>query len=331
VRRLAPGIAALALALIVAGCGAPSDHVAQLATGAVDTTSSTTTTTAPTTTTTPPDVPCTPARALQSYAPSELFPIDQMPAGSTMRRIQEARQLVVGVDENTPRLAGRDPASGEIDGFEIELVRHIALAILGDTDAVKFETVVTAEKVDVVADGGVDLTASANSITCDRWNDVSFSSEYFTAEHKLMVRNNSGITGMADLAGRTVCVTAGSSSVALLEAEAPDAMTYEVPARTDCLVALQNGDADAYFAHDTFLRGLHDQDPENTTILPDAVQEQHYGIAIAHEHEDLVRFVNALLERMRADGELERIANRWFGATRLPIPEAAPYRDGGPA
>ena len=127
-RRTGPGIAALvlALALLVAGCGAPSTTSRSSPPARGRHHVSTTTTTPPTTTTTPPDVPCTGARALQSLAPSELSPIDQMPAGSTMRRIQEHGQLVVGVDENTPRLAGRDPASGEIDGFEVELVRHIA-------------------------------------------------------------------------------------------------------------------------------------------------------------------------------------------------------------
>ena len=324
-------LSAVVLAVIVAACGAPSDEVARMATGAVGTTSPTSTSTSTTTTTAPTGDVCTGDEALQSYAPSALHPFDQMPEGSTMRRIQERGRLVVGVDENTPRLAARDPAFNAIDGFEIELVRHIALALFGNTDAVTFKTVITAEKLQVVADGDVDLTASANSMSCERWNLVSFSTEYFTAEHKLMVRKDSGIESMADVAGHTVCVTVGSSSIALLETHAPDAMLHEVPARTDCLVALQQGVADAYFSHDTFLKGLYDQDPHNLTILPEAIQQQHYGIAIAHGREDLVRFVNALLQQLRDNGTLEEMADKWFGPLHLPIPEAAPPRDGGPA
>ena len=101
--------------------------------------------------------------------------------------------------------------------------------------------------------------------------------------------------------------------------------------RTECLIALQNGDAEAYFGHDTFLRGMHDQDPKNTRILPEEGPQQHYGITIAHKHADLVRFVNTLLERMRADGSLDRLDDLWFGADdhdHLPVP-APMYQDGG--
>jgi polar amino acid transport system substrate-binding protein len=102
-----------------------------------------------------------------------------------------------------------------------------------------------------------------------------------------------------------------------------------VPARTDCLVALQEGDADAYLAHDTFLRAMHEQDPANTTILPEPLSEQHYGIAIPKDDEDLVRFVNALLERMRESGRLEQIYRAALHEDAPEAPPAAAYRDEG--
>src|SRR5438477_10670679 len=99
-------------------------------------------------------------------------------------------------------------------------------------------------------------------MTCARWEQVAFSAEYLRAHQVLMVRKGSGITSKDQLAGRPVCVTAGSSSVALLAKEIPTARPVEVAARNDCLVAIQQGDADAYLGHDTFVRVMVEQDPE---------------------------------------------------------------------
>ncbi len=279
-RRLTPRGLCVAAGLVVAlaaGCGSPStkaSDASQDALGPIPTTAT------PATTTVAPDPQCDDAR--RSFTPSELYSPDQMPENTTMRDIQKRGKLVVGVDENTDHFAARDPRTGDIKGLEVELVKDIAEAITGSRENIKFRTVLTADKNNVVADRTVDLTASADSMSCERWGQVSFSTEYYTAEHKLMIRatDESEIAGIDDLAGRTVCVTEGSSSVGLLEEKAPKARMLEVPGRTDCLVALQEGDADAYLGHDTFLRAMWEQDPYNMKIVPDPIKTQHYGIAI---------------------------------------------------
>ena len=105
----------------------------------------------------------------------------------------------------------------------------------------------------------------------------------------------------------------------LLAEKAPDARSLEVPARTDCLVALQQGEADAYLGHDIFLRGMHDQDPL-TTILDENLKDQHYGIAISKDHPELVQFVNAVLDRMKADGTMDRLTRCWLSGDAPAVP-----------
>ena len=306
----------IAVATLAGACASQSGEAGRAALGALEPPSTTTTTRPATTTTTDPN--CNDQNARDSLPASELYPLDQMPPDSVMAAIQQRGHLIVGIDENTPRLAARD-RNGEIRGFEVDLVRAIAAAITGSPDNVVFKTVVTAEKNQVVADGTVDLTASADSINCERKALVDFSEEYYQAEHKLLVRSDSDIQGVADLAGHTVCVTAGSSSVKLLQEQAPRAKALEVPARTDCLLALQQGEADAYLGHDIFLRGMKDQDPL-TRILPDSLKDQHYGIAISQEHPELVQFVNAVLERMRADGTMDRLTHCWLREDAPAVP-----------
>ena len=243
-----------------------------------------------------------------------------------MREILDRGHLIAGVDENTLLLSYLNPATGDLEGFEIDLIRELARAIFGSPDAVDFTTVTTAQKVDVVEQGVVDITASAVSINCSRWEQVSFSAPYFHAAQKVMVRDDSPVHRVSDLDGRTVCVTQGSTSLGVITEVAPRAMATTVETRTDCLMELQDGDVDAIFTHDTFLLGFAQQDP-HTRLLPDELSQQFYGVAIAHEREDLVRFVNGVLERMRADGTLWSLAERWtLDGLGRPIPDAE-YRD----
>jgi polar amino acid transport system substrate-binding protein len=345
-------VALLAGALACCAC-APAhrdvtDQVVEALAGSATSEPPTTTTTSTPTTapaaTAPPatTVPCSAdGMNRSSYEPTTPPPEPgAMPPASSMADIVTSGELVVGVDENTMPLSFRNPRTGVLEGFEVDLARELAARLFG-TDGpspVRFVTVTTDEKTAVVEDGRVDMTIDAASMTCKRWNTgVSFSAAYYEADHVLMVRADDAsaeISGLSDLAGHRVCVTKGSSTLDLLAAVAPDVEPYEVDTRTDCLIALRDGDADAIFSHDTFLVGLHQQDP-NTRIIDEPIQVQPYGIVIRDDRIDLVRFVNAALEDMRhapcqapelaerGDGPcLPVLARAWsLDESRIPLPQ----------
>jgi polar amino acid transport system substrate-binding protein len=251
---------------------------------------------------------------LQSYAPDATNPF-AMPSGSTMAKIKQRDRLIAGVSADTYLLGARNPVSGEVEGFDIDQVKQIAKAILGDENKVQLRVITAAQRLEVLQNHEVDVVVRNMTITCDRWKSIAFSAEYYLSGQKILVRKGSDITGLASLAGHRVCAPIGTSSMDNLIRLAPDAEPVGADNHTGCLVLLQEGDVDAITGDDTVLAGLAAQDPYAVVLDEPAFTEEPYGIGIAPDQVDLVRFVNAVLEKEHADGSWEASYERWLQPT----------------
>ncbi len=251
---------------------------------------------------------------LQSYAPESANPLG-IPSGSTMADIKQRGRLIAGVSADTYLLGARNPVSGEVEGFDIDQVKQIAKAIFGDEDKYQLRVITAAQRLEVLQNHEVDVVARNMTITCDRWESIAFSAEYYLSGQKILVRKGSDITGLASLAGHRVCAPIGTSSMDNLIRLAPDAIPVGADNHTGCLVLLQEGDVDAITGDDTVLAGLAAQDPYAVVLDEPAFTEEPYGIGIAADQVDLVRFVNAVLEKQRADGSWEASYERWLQPT----------------
>ncbi|CAM3396041.1 glutamate ABC transporter substrate-binding protein [Stackebrandtia soli] len=218
---------------------------------------------------------------------------------SELKRIIERGRLIVGVDQNSYMLGYRDPLTGEMAGFDIAIAREIARDLLGDPDAIQFKAISSAQRVPVLADEKVDLVVRSMSMTCARWEEVSFSTEYYTAGQKVLVAATSTAESIDDLSGQKICAAAGSTSLRRIHDHG--AVPVSVRDWTDCLILLQQGEVAAVSTDDVILAGMAAQDP-NTKVIGEALSEEPYGVAANKSHSGLVRFVNATLDRIRSDG-----------------------------
>ena len=96
-------------------------------------------------------------------------------------------KLVAGVDQNTLLLAYRNPASRDLEGFEIDMLRELSRAIFGRPDKVDFTALTTAQRLPSVRARTVDVVADAVSITCYRRTLTDFSSVYYAASQSVLV------------------------------------------------------------------------------------------------------------------------------------------------
>lgn len=260
--------------------------------------------------------------ATASYAPDGARP-GVVPAGSTMAEIRERGSLRVGISADTLRMSARDPFTGAVQGFDIDVARSIAEAIFGDPGRVTFRVITSAQREQVLVEHEVDVVVRTYTITCERWEKIAFSAEYYHAGQKLLVPLSSTVTNAAELDGKRVCAPADTTSLALAQTwEGVEPVAADT--HTQCLALFQQGRVDALTGDDTVLAGFAAQDPY-AKVVGEAVSDEPYGVGIPADQVDMVRFVNAVLEQRADDGAWRASHDRWLtdalgGAPEPPQP-----------
>jgi polar amino acid transport system substrate-binding protein len=261
---------------------------------------------------------CNPeASSLSPSGPPQVTP------GSFMTKIRDRGYLIAGVSQSSYHFGFFNPLTGQIEGFDIDMIRAVATAIFGDADPahLHFKAITDKQRIPDIQNGTVDIVAETMSILCSRLKYVDFSSVYFDAGQRVLVLKNSPVRNLAALRGQKVCATAGADSLGPIKAAG--AIAVPVAQWTDCLMLLQQGDVAAISTDDSILDGLKAQDPLTKLVGPRLTSE-FYGLAISKQHPDFVRFVNAVLQQLRTDGQWAASYARWIG-TPVPKPPPAQY------
>ncbi|MFF4949777.1 glutamate ABC transporter substrate-binding protein [Streptomyces chattanoogensis] len=274
----------------------------------------------------PAEEPCTARNAARSLRPSA----DDGPA---VDRIKEKGQLVVGVDQNTYRWGYRDPGTGKLQGFDIDLARAIARDILGPDAKVVFHAVPTNQRIPALQKRTVDMVVRTMTINCARKEKVAFSTAYFQGGQQVLAPRKSSVTAFDDsLRGKRVCTAAGSTGEAELTKQRHGATVLTVPNQLDCLVRLQLGRADAVVTDNALAAAQAAQDP-TVELKGRPFTDEPYGVAMNKADTDLVRRVNKVLDDYRdggaADGPWMRAYRKWLRADlpRIYGPPTPEYSD----
>lgn len=279
---------------------------------------------------TAPPEPQSPAEcgALASLRPA---PSGAASAGGAVAAIRARGRLIVGVDQSTNLMSFRDPVTGTLSGFDVDIAREIARDLLGDPSRIEFRLLTSAARLDALENNDVDIVARTFTITCARAERITFSTVYFRASQRLLVRTDDAPetpVNLESLANRRVCSLVDTPSLDTVQRLVPTATIVAVRDLDDCLIVLQQRQADAASTDDVILAGMAVQDPHLEVTGPE-LQLDQYGIGVNMDHDDLVRAVNGTLERVRSDGTWMRLYDRWLAAPLGPVagPPTPTYRD----
>ncbi|NMO92376.1 glutamate ABC transporter substrate-binding protein [Actinomycetospora sp. TBRC 11914] len=258
-----------------------------------------------------------------SLTPTPEPPPGAMPAGTAMARIVARGALIVGIDQSTVPLSYRDPRSGVLTGLDVRIAQEMARAIFGDPNRIRFRIESSAQRIPNLLSGSVDMVVQAMTVTCERKRRIGMSSVYYDAAQRIAVPAVSPVTSITQLGGRPVCSISGTTSITTLQAvrgtNGQPPVVVGVPQNSDCLVLLQQGQVDAATTDDTILAGYALED-RRVAVRGEALASEPYGIGVAPQNTDLLRFTNAVLDRIKVDGTWAAIVAATFGGTPAPPP-----------
>ncbi len=301
--RAAAVATVIAMTLGLAGCGGYAD----------------TTVPKPPTTTSAPAAPATtkpcdnedPAR-LDSYAPA-----GNSGDGPDVNAIKQRGRLIAGIAADTLLLGARNAETGQIEGFDIDFVYAIAQKLFGvgaeqARSKVELRVITAADRIPFLQNGTIDIVSRNMTITCTRWQQIAFSTEYYRAGQKVLVGKDAGIESIEDLDGKRICAPAGTTSIENIQKIAPKAIPVTAGDNSECMILFQNGEADGVSTDDTVLAGLAAQDPYAEVLDTQFLTQEPYGIGVKSENQDLVRLINQTLEDMRGDGRWQESYDTWL-------------------
>lgn len=236
--------------------------------------------------------------------------VEEYPADTTMGKIQEKGEIVVGTKFDVPLFGFKNPQSGDVEGFDPDLAQIIADRLGVD---LKLEEAISDNRIPFLQEGTVDLVLSTMTITTDRDAEIDFSRPYYIAHGRILTSKDSGIESAEDTAGKKVCTALDSTyQTTVLPRDMPDADPKIVDSYSECFALLQRGQVDAMVTDDVILAGFLQQD-DSMQIVGDDLTTDPYGAGVKDGDTEFGDFVSGVLEDIMEDGTWQGLYDTWIG------------------
>jgi glutamate transport system substrate-binding protein len=205
----------------------------------------------------------------------------------------ESGKVRIGVKEDQPGLGFLDAATGERSGFDIEIAQWIAASLGFEKDDIEYTAIPSANREASIVNGDIDYYVGTYSITDKRKAQIDFAGPYFvTGQGILVAADNDTITSEADLAGTTVCSATGSTPIQNIKDNFPDTKTIEFDTYSQCIEALNDGQADAVTTDQAILLGYASQSPDTLKVVGEPFSVEKYGVGLPLGDTALRTFIN---------------------------------------
>ena len=232
---------------------------------------------------------------------------------NTLEKIKKRGKLIVGVKYDLNLFGLKNPETGKVEGFDIDIAKGLAKKILGDENKIELKEVTSKTRIPMLNNGEIDTIIATMTITEERKKEVDFSDVYFMAGQSLLVKKDSKINSVKDLKkGMTVLTAKGSTSAQNIRKAAPQVNVLEFENYAEAFTALKAGQGDALTTDNALLWGMAKQDP-NYRVLDETFTEEPYGIAVRKGDKELLQVINEYLKEIKENGEYDKIYEKWIG------------------
>ncbi len=249
-------------------------------------------------------------------------------AEDTLKKIKDSGAVTMGVRESSGALAFT-LGDGKYTGFHYDVCQRVLSDIqkqLGMAKLdIKYQPVTSQNRVPLVQNGTVDIECGSTTNNADRQKQVAFAPALYIEEVRIAVKANSGINSIAQLNGKTVATTTGTTSVQLLRknkrAAGMDFKELSGKDHSDSFLLLESGRADAFVMDGQILAGLVSKakTPAEYKIVGEPLSVEPIAIMFRRDDPAFKKAVDDSVRALAKSGEAAKLYDKWF---IQPIPPA---------
>jgi glutamate/aspartate transport system substrate-binding protein len=242
-------------------------------------------------------------------------------AEDTLKKIKDSGAVTMGVRESSGALS-YTLGDGKYTGFHVEICTRALADIQKQLGLAKMETkyqpVTSGNRIPLVQNGTVDIECGSTTNNATRQKDVAFAMTTFVEEVRIAVKANSGITNIAQLAGKTVATTTGTTSVQTLRkherATGVDLKEVFGKDHADSFLLLESGRADAFVMDGAILAGniAKAKNPADFKIVGEVLSVEPIAIMMRKDDPAFKKAVDDSIKAMIKSGDMAKLWDKWF-------------------
>lgn len=217
--------------------------------------------------------------------------------------------------------------NGKPIGMTVEISQAVAEAVkkaLNKPDLkVMWQAVTSQNRIPLLANGTIDLECGSTTNNTVRAKEVGFAINHFYTGTRLLVKKSSGIRDYADLKGKTVAITTGTTNLQVLrKANAEQNWGLNIVMakdHADGFLLVENDRAAAFGMDDILLYGLiaNAKNPQDFQVVAQPLQVEPYACMLRKDDPQFKQLVDGVIGDMMKSGAFARLYDRWF---MQPIP-----------
>jgi glutamate/aspartate transport system substrate-binding protein len=244
----------------------------------------------------------------------------------TLKKVKEAGFISVGHRESSIPFSYYDDKN-QVVGYSQDLVMMVVDAVKKKLNLpnleVKLIPVTSQNRIPLIQNGTIDIESGSTTNNLERQQQASFSDTMFIIGTRLLVKKDSGIKDFADLKGKNVVVTAGTTSERIIrEMNEKDKMGMNIISAKDhgeSFLTLQSGRVVAFMLDDALLAGerAKARKPEDWVIVGTPQSKEAYGMMIRKGDDEFKKLVDETVAQAETSGEAAKLYQKWF---QSPIP-----------
>jgi glutamate/aspartate transport system substrate-binding protein len=251
--------------------------------------------------------------------------VAQSAAADTLSKVKASGIITMGVRDSSGALS-YTLGDGKYTGYHVEICQRIIAAMEKAAERkleVKYQPVTSQNRIPLVQNGTVDIECGSTTNNATRQKDVAFVDTTFVEEVRIAVKANSGITSVAQLSGKTVATTTGTTSVQTLRKNkrATGVEFKEIFGKdhSDSFLLLESGRADAFVMDGSILAGniATAKNPADFKIVGEVLSVEPIAIMIRKDDPLLKRLADDTVKGMIKSGDMNKLWTKWF---LTPIP-----------